>query len=82
MVSTRKKKEQNRRFCSQMSKSDTDLMNGQSNHDVQTESRERMTYTSTSSDNTNNPTQGNYPLVDMHTLGKKLLVKYKVKWIT
>ena len=54
-----------------MSEGDTDFTIGRSNHDVQTESRDSMTYRGTSSDNTSNPTQIKYPQVDqvdVHTL--------------
>ena len=37
MVSTRKKKQQNKRIFSQLSEGDTDFMIGKSNHDVQNE---------------------------------------------
>ena len=77
MVSTKKKKQQNKRLVSQLGEEDTDFMIGQSNHDVQTESRNSMTYRCTSSDNTSSPTQINYPQVDMHKLEENIVSKVR-----
>ena len=77
MVSTRKKKQQNKRLFSQLSEGDPDLMIGKSNHDVQKENRDSVTYRGTSSDNTNNVTQVNYPQVDMHTLEENIVSKVR-----
>ena len=81
MVSNRKRKQQNKRLFSQLSQRDTDFMIGRSNQDEQVESRDDMICRGTSLDNKSNPTQVNFPQVDVHTLEEKLLTKYKVKWI-
>ena len=60
---------------SQLSERDTDFMIGPSNHDEQPESRDNVICTSTSLDNINNPTQVNYPSVDVHTLEENLVCK-------
>ena len=67
MVPTRKKKQQNKKLFSQLSERDTDLIIGQSNHDVQTQSRDSITYRGTSADNTSKTTLWKHPQVDMHT---------------
>ena len=48
-------------------------MTGQSNQDEQTESRDNMICRGTSSDNASNPTQINYPEVDMYTLEENIV---------
>ena len=77
MVSTRKKKQQNKKLFSQLSERDTDFMIEQSNQDEQTESRDNMICRCTSSDNISNPTQVNYPQVDMHTLEENIVSKVR-----
>ena len=77
MASTRKKKQQSKKLFIQLSEKDTHFMIGQSNQDEQAESRDCMIYRGTSSDNTNNPTQVNYPQVDMHTLEKNIVSKIR-----
>ena len=75
MVSTRKKKQQNKRFFSQLSERVTDF--GLSNHDVQNENIDSVTHRGTSSDNTNNVTQVNYPQVDMNTVEDNFVSKVR-----
>ena len=75
-VSTRKK-QQNKRFFSQLSERDTDFMIGQSNQDEQTGSRDKIICRGTSSDNASNSTQINYPQVDVHTLAEKIVRKVR-----
>ena len=77
MVSTRKKKQQNKRFFSQLSERDIDFMTGRSNEDEQTESRDDMTCRGTSSNNASNPTQINYPEVDIYTLEENIVSKVR-----
>ena len=77
MVSTRKKRQQNKRLFSQLGEKDTDFMIGQSNQDKQTDSRDNMLCRGTSSDNANNPAQINYPQVDVHTLEEKNVSKMR-----
>ena len=81
MVSTRKKKQQNRRFLRQLTESHPDIMIKQSNHDAQNERRASVGDGDTSFNGTNDPTQVNGSQVDTRTLEKKLLVEYEVKWI-
>ena len=75
MVSTRKKKQQNKRLFSQLSERDTDFMLWQGNQDEQTESRDNTLRRGTSSDNSSNPGQINYPQVDVHTLEENFVSK-------
>ena len=51
MVSTRKKKQQNKKLFSQLSKSDADFMIGQSNHETQASNKNNMADKGTSSNN-------------------------------
>ena len=57
MVSTRNKKQQNKKLPRQFSEKDNDVMIGQSNQGEQTESRDNMLCRGTSSDNAINPAQ-------------------------
>ena len=68
MVPTTNKKRQNQRVFSQLSERDTDFMIAQSNQDEQTENRDNMICRGNPSDHASNPTQINYPQVDVHTL--------------
>ena len=77
MFCTRYKKQQNKRFLSQLSERDTDIMIGQSNQDEETESRDNVTCRGSSSDNISNPTQVNYPQVDVHTLEEIIVSKVR-----
>ena len=77
MVSSRKKKQHNKRFFTQLSERDTDFMIGQSNQDDQTKSRDNMLCGGTSSDNASNPAQFNYPQVDVHTLEEIIVSKVR-----
>ena len=77
MVSTRKKKQQNKRLFSQLSERDTDFMVGQSNDDVQNENINSATHRGRCSDNSNSLTQVNYSQVDMHTLEKNIVCKVR-----
>ena len=73
MVLTRKKKQQSKKLFSQLNESDADLMIGQSNHEVQTESRANAAHGNISLNDTNNPTQVSGSQVDMHTLEKTIV---------
>ena len=75
MVSSRKKKQQNKRLFSKLGEADTDFIIGHSNHGLQTENRGNMVNVNTSSDNTNNPTQVNHSQVDVHTLEDYIVSK-------
>ena len=77
MVFTRKKKEQNNRLFSQLSKIDTDFLIGQTNFGFQIESRDKLADSGTSLDNANNPTQFNYPQVSKHTLEENINSKVR-----
>ena len=77
MVSTRKKKQQNKRLFSQLSERDTDFMIGQSNQDVQINSRDIMICRGAYSNNASNPTQINYPQLDVHTLEENIVNKVR-----
>ena len=80
MVSNRKKKLQKKKLFNQvnrLSEGYTDFMIGKSNHDVRNESRDSMAYRGTSSDNTNNATQVNYPHVDKHTHEENIVSKVR-----
>ena len=68
MVSTTKKRQQNKRFFSQLSERDDHFLIGQSNQDEQTESRDNMLCRGTSSDNASNLAQINYLQAGAHTL--------------
>ena len=77
MVSTRKKKQQNKRLFGQMSGRDTDFMIGQSTQDQQTENRDDRTCRGTSSDNADNPTETNCPQVGGHRLEENFVSKVR-----
>ena len=77
MVSTRKKKQQQRRLLSCLGEVDADFLIEQSNHGVEIESRDELADSGTSIDNANNPTQFNYPQVSKHTLEEN--IKRKVR---
>ena len=55
MVSTRKKKQQNRRLLSQLIESDADFMVGQSSHEAQTKNRANLAHRDFSLNDTNDP---------------------------
>ena len=73
MVSTRKKKQQNKRLFSHSGERDTDFMSGQSNQVEQIESRDNMICRGTFSDKMSNATQVNYPQVDMHRIEENIV---------
>ena len=75
MVSTRSKKQQNKKFFSQLSERDTDFMIGQSSQDEQTESRVNMFCRGTSSDNASNLARINYLQAKVHTLEENIVSK-------
>ena len=75
MVSTREEKQQNKRLFSHSSERDTDSTIGQNNQDEQIESRDNTICRGSSSNNGSNPTQINYPQVDVHTLGENIVSK-------
>ena len=77
MVSTRKKRWQNKRLFSQLSDRDTDIMIGQNNQNKQVECREDVICRGTSLGKVHNPTQVNYPQVDVHTLEEKIVNKVR-----
>ena len=77
MISTRRKKQQNKKPFSQLSERDTYFMMGQSNHCVQNENTDSVIYRITSSGSTNNLTQVNYLQVDMHTLEENIVNKVR-----
>ena len=77
VASTREKKQQSKRLFSQLSEKDNGFMIGQSNQDEQTESRDNMKYRGISSDKISNPTQVNYPQVDVHTPEKNIVSKVR-----
>ena len=76
-VSTRKKKQQNKKLFSQLSERDNDFLIRQSNQDEQTECRDNMLGRGTSPDNASNPARINYPLVDVHILEKIIVSKVR-----
>ena len=61
MVSVRKKKQQNKKFFSQLDKSATDFMIGQSNHEAQVASKTNVVDIAPSSNNLNDLIQVNSP---------------------
>ena len=75
MVSTRKKKQQNKKLFCQLDESDADFMIGQSNHEDQAGSKTNVVDIGISSNNMNDPIQVNSPQVDMHTLEENVLRK-------
>ena len=75
MVSTRKKRQPNRRFLSQLSESDTDFITGPSNHETRTGSRGNAADGNISLNNASSPNQVSDPQVDMHTLEKDTISK-------
>ena len=79
MVSTRKMKQQNRRLFSQLSESDIIFLIGRSNHGFQTESEVNVGDKGISLENTINPTQVNYPQIDLHTLEENIVRKVRSK---
>ena len=77
MVSTQKKKQQNKRFRSQFSESDADFMIEQSDQKAQTESRANTADRKTSLNITKDAIQVKSPLVDLHTLEKNIVSKVR-----
>ena len=77
MVSTRKKKQQNKKLFSQLSERDTDFMIGQSNQGEQIKNRDSMLRRGTSPDNASKPAQINYPQIDVHTLEENIVSKVR-----
>ena len=77
MISTRKKRQQNKKLFSQLSERGTYFMIVQSNKDEQTNSRDNMICRGTSSDNINNPIQVNYPQLDVHTIEENIISKVR-----
>ena len=59
MLSSRKKKQQNKRLLKHLSESDTIFVIGQSNHEAQIEGRANVAAKNTSLNNINDPTQVN-----------------------
>ena len=60
-----------------MSERDPDFMIGRSNHDEQTENGDNILCVGTYSDNASNPTQINYPQVDVHTVEENIVSKMR-----
>ena len=77
MISTRKKKQPNKRVFNQLSERDTDFMIRQSNQNEQNETRDYMLRRGTPSDNASNPAQFNYSQVDVHTLEENFVSKVR-----
>ena len=77
VVSAKKKKQQSKTLLRQLSEKNTDFMIGQSNHYVQNENRDSMTYRGTFLDSTKKLTQVNYSQVDMHTLVENIVSKVR-----
>ena len=73
MVSTRKKKEQNKKLLGHLSESDADFLIAQSNHEAQTGSRANSVDTNTTLNTTKDPNQGFSSQVDMHTLEENIV---------
>ena len=76
-LSTRKEKQEIKRLLSQLIERDTESMVGQSNQDDKTESRDNVICRVTSWENISNPTLGNYPQVDVHTLEENIVGKVR-----
>ena len=77
MVSTRKKKQQNKKFFIELSEKVFDFLIGRSNQDEQIESRGYILYRGTSSDNANHPVQINYRQVDVHSFEEYFISKVR-----
>ena len=77
MISTRKKKQQNKRFFSQLDESDADFMIGQNNHEAQTSRKTNMVDIGGSSNNMRGSIQVNNPQVDLHTLEENIVSKVR-----
>ena len=80
MVSTRKKKQQNKRFLSQLSESNAEFMVVQSKHEAQAKSRTDAADRDTSLKNLKNtkgPKQVKGSEVDVHTLEKNIVNKVR-----
>ena len=77
MVSTRKKKPQNKRLFSQLSESDADFMTGESNHEAQASNRFNAIDEGTSSNKITDLVQVNSPQVDMRTLEENIVSKVR-----
>ena len=77
MVSTQKKKQQNKKLLSQLSEPDANFVIGQSNHEIQTKSRVNVADREAPLKNTNDTTQINGPQVDIHTLEKNIVSKVR-----
>ena len=75
MVSTRKKKQQNKRPLSQLDESDTLFVIGQNNHAAQAGSKTNMVNIGSSSSNMKGPIQVNSSQVDMHTVEENFVSK-------
>ena len=72
MVSTRKKRQQNKRLLNQLSESDTDFVLGQHDDEAQVESRVSTVDENITLNNENISTQANGSQMDVHTLEKKV----------
>ena len=79
MVSTEKKKQQNKKLLSQSGESEADLMIGKINHKAKAGSRENTTSWGNILNNTNDTNQFTYPKVDMHTLEKNIVSKVRIE---
>ena len=81
ILSTRNKKHQNKKLFNQLSEKSTDYSIGQSNQKEQTEITYNMICRGNPSDNASNPTQINYPQVNVQTLEEIILiVKCELTW--
>ena len=79
MVSTRNKKQQNRRLFSQLSDSNANFLIGQKDHEAQIESRANTADRDNSSNNTNCRNQVNGSQVDMQALEKNIVSKVRIE---
>ena len=75
MVSTREKRQKNKRLSNQLDESDVDFSTGQSNHEAHAESRTSMVDICISSNNINRPIQIDSAQVNMRTLEENIASK-------
>ena len=82
MVATRNKRQQNKRLLRQLSESDTDVMIGQTNHEIQFNDRTNTADGNITLNNANNSTQVNGSQVDMYTLERNFVCKVRIEVVT
>ena len=76
-VSTRKKRQQNKRFFNRLGESDADFMIGQSNHESQAGSRTNMADRGISSNSMNDLIEAFNSQVDKYTLEEYIVSKLR-----